>query len=91
MPHRRVCIDHLTLPVVDPDASAAFSRAALVDGLGWREVVVDGNVEFGPAGSEDLRLGRGIASVMPLHVAEGSAARDHADAARPGRSPGGFP
>lgn len=36
MPVRRVCLDHLTLPVTDAAASAASYRAALVDGLGWR-------------------------------------------------------
>lgn len=69
MPVRRVCLDHLTLPVVDPDASAAFYRVALVEGLGWHEVEVDGNIGFGPEGSEDLILGRGVSEVVPLHVA----------------------
>lgn len=50
MPVRRVCLDHLTLPVTDAAASAAFYRAALVDGLGWRELVFDGRSTFGPEG-----------------------------------------
>lgn len=95
MPVRRVCLDHLTLPVTDGAASAAFYRAALVEGLGWRELVFDGRSTFGPEGSEDLILAEVAAPVMPIHVAfavddRDAVARFHAAAiAAGGRDNGG--
>lgn len=76
MPVRRVCLDHLTLPVTDGKASAAFYRAALVEGMGWRELELDGRSTFGPEGSEDLILAEVPGPVLPIHVAFAADDRD---------------
>ncbi len=67
--NRRVCIDHLTLPVGDLDASTVFYRAALVDGLGWCEEEIDGLLTFGPPGAEDLILAGGGPLTPAIHLA----------------------
>jgi catechol 2,3-dioxygenase-like lactoylglutathione lyase family enzyme len=55
---RPLTIDHMTLPVGDLDRSVAFYRAALVDGMGWVQVDVEGLPTFGPPGAEDTPSAR---------------------------------
>jgi catechol 2,3-dioxygenase-like lactoylglutathione lyase family enzyme len=55
---RGVCIDHLTLPVSDLDASRLFYAAAL-GGLGWTEVSVENMPTWGPPGDEDFSVAPG--------------------------------
>ncbi len=96
MPTRRVCLDHLILPVADAETSAAFYRAALVDGLGWNQVIFDGRFVFGPEGSEDLVLQPVPGPVSPIHVAFAADDRDgvarfHAAALAAGGRDNGVP
>jgi catechol 2,3-dioxygenase-like lactoylglutathione lyase family enzyme len=67
--HRRVCVDHMTLPVGDLRTAIAFYRAALVEGMGWTEQEVDGLVTFGPTGAEDLSLSSGGPLTPAIHLA----------------------
>lgn len=78
--HRRVCVDHMTLPVGDLGASIAFYRAALVRGMGWTEQEVDGLVTFGPPGAEDLSLAAGGPLTPRIHMAFAAASIDEIEA-----------
>jgi catechol 2,3-dioxygenase-like lactoylglutathione lyase family enzyme len=66
---RPLTIDHMTLPVADLDRSVAFYRAALVDGMGWVEIDLEGLPTFGPPDAEDLTLSPGGPLAPPLHLA----------------------
>jgi catechol 2,3-dioxygenase-like lactoylglutathione lyase family enzyme len=66
---RQICVDHMTLPVGDLERSRAFYRAALVDGMGWNELDVEGLTTFGPEGAEDLSLAAGGPLRPPFHLA----------------------
>lgn len=66
---RPICVDHMTLPVGDFERSRAFYRAALVDGMGWVELDVEGLVTFGPEGAEDLSLDTGGPLRPAIHLA----------------------
>jgi len=66
---RPICVDHMTLPVGDLERSRAFYRAALVEGMGWVEVDVEGLATFGPEGGEDLSLDSGGPLSPAIHLA----------------------
>ena len=66
--NRAVCIDHLTLPVADLDASRVFYAAAL-GGLGWAEVSVIGMPTWGPPGAEDFTIAPGSPPPGGMHIA----------------------
>jgi len=65
---RRVCIDHLTLPVGDLAVSKAFYDAALA-GLGFESVTVEGMPTWGPPGAEDFSIRQGQPPPMGMHLA----------------------
>ena len=65
---RRVCIDHLTLPVADLATSRAFYAAAL-GALGWREASVEGMPTWGPPGAEDFSIAEGAPPPSGMHLA----------------------
>jgi catechol 2,3-dioxygenase-like lactoylglutathione lyase family enzyme len=94
--HRRVCVDHMTLPVGDLSASIAFYRAALVDGMGWTEQEVDRLPTFGPSGAEDLTLRSGGPLSPAIHLAFAAASVEemeafHASGLRAGGTDNGAP
>jgi catechol 2,3-dioxygenase-like lactoylglutathione lyase family enzyme len=94
--HRRVCVDHMTLPVGDLSASIAFYRAALVDGMGWTEQEVDRLTTFGPSGAEDLSLRSGGPLSPAIHLAFAAASVEeieafHAHGLRAGGTDNGAP
>ena len=66
---RPICVDHLKLPVGDLERSAAFYRAALVEGMGWSEYDAEGAPSFGPEGAEDLILVAGGPLRPAIHLA----------------------
>jgi len=66
--NRRVCIDHLTLPVADLAASRAFYAAAL-GALGWTEESVEGMPTWGPLGAEDFSIAEGAPPPGGMHLA----------------------
>jgi catechol 2,3-dioxygenase-like lactoylglutathione lyase family enzyme len=76
MSSRPICVDHLTLPVADLRRSVRFYRAALVDGLGWKEDVVDGRPTFGPEGSEDVSLDETHQPIGAVHLAFSAGSRE---------------
>ena len=59
----------MTLPVGDLERSVAFYRAALVEGMGWIEVEVEGAPTFGPEGAEDVSLVAGGPLQPTIHLA----------------------
>lgn len=59
----------MTLPVGDLERSVAFYRAALVAGMGWVEVEVEGAPTFGPEGAEDVSLVAGGPLQPTIHLA----------------------
>jgi len=59
----------MTLPVGDLERSLAFYRAALVAGMGWVELEVEGAPTFGPAEAEDVSLVPGGPLRPPIHLA----------------------
>jgi catechol 2,3-dioxygenase-like lactoylglutathione lyase family enzyme len=59
----------MTLPVGDLERSVAFYRAALVEGMGWVEVEVEGAPTFGPEGAEDVSLVAGGPLQPTIHLA----------------------
>jgi catechol 2,3-dioxygenase-like lactoylglutathione lyase family enzyme len=65
---RRVCIDHLTLPVADLATSRAFYAAAL-GALGWAEAKVEGMPTWGPPGAEDFSIAEGEPPPGGMHLA----------------------
>jgi catechol 2,3-dioxygenase-like lactoylglutathione lyase family enzyme len=64
---REAFVDHLTLQVRDLEASRRFYEAALAP---WESRVVegDGEIAFGPSGSEDVAIAAGEPSA-PIHLA----------------------
>jgi catechol 2,3-dioxygenase-like lactoylglutathione lyase family enzyme len=66
---RPICVDHMTLPVGDLERSLAFYRAALVAGMGWVELDVEGLPTFGPKGAEDVTLAPGGPLRPTIHLA----------------------
>ncbi len=66
---RPITIDHMTLPVADLERSVASYRAALVAGMGWVEIEVEGLPNFGPPDAEDLTLAPGGPPAPPIHLA----------------------
>ncbi len=66
---RPICVDHMTLPVGDLERSVTFYRAALVEGMGWVEVEVEGAPTFGPEGAEDVSLVSGGPLRPTIHLA----------------------
>jgi catechol 2,3-dioxygenase-like lactoylglutathione lyase family enzyme len=73
---RPLCVDHMNLQVGDLDASLRFYRAALVDGMGWVEVEIEGLSAFGPKDGEDLILAPGGPVAPPIHLAFAAVSRD---------------
>lgn len=65
---RRVCVDHLTLPVADLEVSRAF-YAAVFAALGWSEATVEGMPTWGPPGAEDFSIAQGAAPPDGMHIA----------------------
>ena len=59
----------MTLPVGDLERSLAFYRAALVEGMGWVELEVEGAPSFGPKGAEDVSLVAGGPLRPTIHLA----------------------
>lgn len=76
---RRVCIDHLTLPVSDLEASRAFYTAVFA-ALGWNEETVEGMPTWGPHGAEDFTITEGAAPPAGMHIAFLASNRDEVDA-----------
>jgi catechol 2,3-dioxygenase-like lactoylglutathione lyase family enzyme len=50
-------------------SAVAFYRAALVLGMDWVELTIDGSPTFGPPGAEDVILVAGGPLVPPIHLA----------------------
>jgi len=65
---RRVCIDHLTLPVADLEISRAFYSAVFA-ALGWSEERVEGLPTWGPPGAEDFSIAEGSPPPGGMHIA----------------------
>ena len=59
----------MTIPVGDLERSVAFYRAALVAGMGWVELEVEGLPSFGPPEAEDVILAPGGPLAPPIHLA----------------------
>ncbi len=59
----------MTLPVGDLERSLAFYRAALVAGMGWVEVEIEGLPTFGPEDAEDVTLAPGGPLRPAIHLA----------------------
>jgi catechol 2,3-dioxygenase-like lactoylglutathione lyase family enzyme len=76
---RNVCVDHLTLPVADLEASRLFYAAAL-GGLGWSEVSVDGMPTWGPPGGEDFSIAPGTPPPRGMHLAFAAESRGQVEA-----------
>jgi catechol 2,3-dioxygenase-like lactoylglutathione lyase family enzyme len=75
---RAAFVDHLTLRVRDLEASRRFYRGALSP-WGGREVVEEnGDISFGPQGSEDLAIVAGEPS-GPIHLAFAAPDRETVD------------
>src|SRR5438874_13789748 len=70
MSEAQVFIDHLTIPVRDPEASRRFYRQALAP-LGVEEVELEGGVGWGPPGRVDFFIRQGEPTA-PLHLAFGT-------------------
>ena len=66
---RPICVDHMTLPVGDLERSLTFYRAALLAGMGWVEVDVEGLPTFGPKDAEDVTLAPGGPLRPTIHLA----------------------
>lgn len=66
---RPICVNHVTLPVGDLERSVVFYRAALVEGMGWVELEVEGAPTFGPEGAEDVSLIAGGPLRPTIHLA----------------------
>ncbi|MFL5846563.1 MAG: VOC family protein [Solirubrobacteraceae bacterium] len=65
---RRVCVDHLTLPVADLEASQAFYSAVLA-ALEFNEERVEGLPTWGPPGAEDFSIAPGAPPPDGMHLA----------------------
>jgi catechol 2,3-dioxygenase-like lactoylglutathione lyase family enzyme len=65
---RRVCIDHMTLPVADLEVSEIFYGAVL-GALGYQRVTVEGMPTWGPEGAEDFSIAAGPPSPEGMHIA----------------------
>jgi catechol 2,3-dioxygenase-like lactoylglutathione lyase family enzyme len=76
--NRAVCVDHLTLPVTDLEASRLFYAAAL-GGLGWSEVSVENMPTWGPPGGEDFSIAPGAPPPQGLHLAFVADTREQVD------------
>ena len=76
---RRVCIDHLTLPVADLEASRTFYTAVFA-ALGWNEEKVEGMPTWGPRGAEDFSIAPGAPPPGGMHIAFLAENRDEVDA-----------
>src|SRR6476659_7297664 len=59
----------MTLPVGDLERSLAFYRAALVVGMGYVELEVEGLSAFGPVDAEDVILAPGGPLRPTIHLA----------------------
>jgi catechol 2,3-dioxygenase-like lactoylglutathione lyase family enzyme len=76
---RRLCIDHLTLPVSDLDASQAFYGAVFA-ALGWSEERVESMPTWGPPGAEDFSIAPGEPPPGGMHIAFLAASREEVEA-----------
>ena len=76
---RNVCVDHLTLPVADLEASRLFYAAAL-GGLGWAEVSVESMPTWGPPGGEDFSIAQGSPPPGGMHIAFVADTREQVEA-----------
>ncbi len=76
---RPVCIDHLTLPVRDLEASRLFYAAAL-GGLGYNEVSVEGMPTWGPQRAEDFSITPGEPPPGGMHIAFAAQSREDVEA-----------
>ena len=76
---RAYCVDHMTMPVGDLNASLRFYRAALVDGMGWVEEEIEGLPTFGPKGGVDLAIAPGGPLAPPIHLAFAATSRAQLD------------
>jgi catechol 2,3-dioxygenase-like lactoylglutathione lyase family enzyme len=77
--NRAVCIDLLTLPVTDLEASRLFYAAAL-GGLGWSEVSVENMPTWGPPGGEDFSIAPGTPPPGGMHIAFAADTREQVEA-----------
>ena len=59
----------MTLPVGDLERSVTFYQGALVEGMGWVELEVEGAPTFGPEGAEDVSLVAGGPLRPTIHLA----------------------
>jgi catechol 2,3-dioxygenase-like lactoylglutathione lyase family enzyme len=66
--NRRVCVDHLTLPVADLEVSQAFYSAVFA-ALGFNEERVEGLPTWGPPGAEDFSIAEGAPPPTGMHIA----------------------
>jgi catechol 2,3-dioxygenase-like lactoylglutathione lyase family enzyme len=78
MPKAQVFIDHLTIPVRDPEASRRFYRQALAP-FGVEEVELEGGVGWGPPGRVDFFIRQGEPTAQ-LHLAFAAPDRATVDA-----------
>ena len=74
----QVFIDHLTIPVRDPEASRRFYRQALAP-FGVEEVELEGGVGWGPPSRVDFFIRQGEPTA-PLHLAFAAPDRATVDA-----------
>lgn len=75
---RAAFIDHLTLRVRDPEASRRFYRAALGPWASRELELPNGEIAFGPEGSEDIVIAAGEPS-GPVHLAFAASDRQTVD------------
>src|SRR5438067_50580 len=78
MSEAQVFIDHLTIPVRDPEASRRFYRQALAP-FGVEEVELEGGVGWGPPSRVDFFIRQGEPTA-PLHLAFAAPDRATVDA-----------
>ena len=78
MSKAQVFIDHLTIPVRDPEVSRRFYRQTLAP-FGVEEVELEGGVGWGPPGRVDFFITQGEPSA-PLHLAFAAPDRATVDA-----------
>lgn len=72
---RRVCIDHMTLPVADLEASRRFYTAVFA-ALDFNEEMVEGMPTWGPRGAEDFTIAPGAPPPAGMHIAFLASNRD---------------
>src|SRR5205085_5631885 len=78
MSKAQVFIDHLTIPVRDPEVGRRFYRQALAP-FGVEEVELEGGVGWGPPGRVDFFIRQGEPTA-PLHLAFAAPDRATVDA-----------